>query len=580
MRRLCIDHVQAIWVGLLLLVVMGQSIPLHAENPSAYEPRPLWQGQPPLAPNAPINGPKIEPASMVAVSNMAVASSINVTLGKSTLLKLPAAIKRISVGSPSIADVMMINPREVYILGKLIGMTNITLWTKDGKSTVVDVTVLMDATALQNQLLQIMPDEQKIQVIAAGDSLILSGIVSNALKVDRAVALADAFIRTSVLNMMVSLQGSGGSGNSSTVVNVGGQSGNQAVQSLRQGTQSDEDSEGAGAGLGSPKVINLLQVSDNQQVMLEVKVAEVNRTEAEKLGFDYARAARKAGGAWTHIMSGIIGGGPASLLFQRQLPGLNPEPVDLRVLSARNANELVPESDSFLIDAEKRDEVIKILAEPNIVAISGQEASFLAGGEILIPVNSGGATGAVTLQPKQFGIGLTFTPTVLEEGRINLKVNPEVSELVAIEEVASTGLGAIVAVPTFKTRRVNTTVQLREGQSLAIGGLLQDDFQEQIKRFPLLGEIPVLGALFSSSNFQMKKTELMIVVTPRLVQPLQPDYALPTDAFIRPSRGEFLLQGKLEGKPEQAEMPDAQYQEKVEPDHLDDSEKPRGFQML
>ncbi len=476
------------------------------------------------------------------------ASDMNVTLGKSTLLKLPSSIERISVGSPDIADVVMINLREIYILGKLIGMTNITLWTKDGKSTVIDVTVLMDASALKDQLRQIMPAEDNINVIAAGDSLVLSGFVSNVIMVDRAVALADAFIRTSVLNMMVSLQGGGGE-----VIGSQGGGGGQGLQVLRQGIRVNEDSVGGGAGLGSFKVINLLQVRDNQQVMLEVKVAEINRTEAEKLGFDFSGALSKTGSAWTQLMTGVIGGGAGNFLFGRGVAtsgGLTTPGIAGATTSSHG---------SFLVDAEKRDEIIKVLAEPAIVAISGQEASFLVGGEILIPVASG-TGGNVRLQSKQFGVGLNFTPVVLEEGRINLQVNSEVSELVAFESVASTGFGAIVAVPTFKTRRVSTTVQMRDGQSLVIGGLLQDNFKEQIKRFPVLGEIPILGALFSSSDFLMEKTEMMVVITPRLVQPLQADYALPTDSFVRPGRGEFLLQGKLEASPA-VEEDDYEYQD-------------------
>ncbi|SEF39087.1 type II and III secretion system protein family protein [Nitrosomonas ureae] len=492
------------------------------------------------------------------------AAKMNVTLGKSTLLKLPNAIKRISVGSPSVADVMLINPQEVYILGKIVGMTNITLWTRDGKTTVIDVTVLMDVTALKHQLQAIMPDEKDIQITAAGDSLIVSGMVSNTLKADRIIALADAFVRTSVLNMMMNLQsnqpdadGQAGGG--------GGQGGMQAMQMLRQGSQNEANSPGAGSGLGNFKVINLLGVRDHQQVMLEVKVAEVNRTEAEKLGFDFQGAMRKTGSAWTQVMAGLIGGSPASLLLGKNLPTST-------LLGGAS------EGGSFLIDAEKTDNVIKVLAEPNIVAISGQEASFLVGGEIMIPVTSG-VGGAVRLQSKQFGVGLIFLPTVLEEGRINLRVNPEVSELVSFQQVASTGLGAIVAVPTFKTRRISTTVQLRDGQSLAIGGLLQDNFKEQIKRFPMLGEVPVLGALFSSSNYLMDKTELMIIVTPRLVQPLQPDHAIPTDAFIRPGRGELLIQGRLERETDPSDNRDAPQYMIEQPKGPSGAAEPSGFQM-
>ncbi|TXI41425.1 MAG: type II and III secretion system protein family protein [Nitrosomonas sp.] len=494
------------------------------------------------------------------------AAKLDVTLGKSTLLKLPNAIKRISVGSPSVADVMMINPQEVYVLGKIVGMTNITLWTKDGKSTVIDVAVLMDVTALRQQVHTIMPDEKDIQITAAGDSLIVSGMISNTLKADRVIALAEAFVRTSILNMMLNLQG-GNQGDQSGAGAQGGSGmgGMQAMQTLRQGSEHNESSKGAGSGLGNYKVINLLGVRDNQQVMLEVKVAEVNRTEAEKLGFDFQGALRKSGSAWTQIVGGLIGGSPAGLLL-----GKNPVATGLPFASS--------EGGSFLIDAEKKDNVIKILAEPNIVAISGQEASFLVGGEIMIPVSSGvGST--VRLQSKQFGVGLIFLPTVLEEGRINLRVNPEVSELVSFQQVASTGLGAIVAVPTFKTRRISTTVQLRDGQSLAIGGLLQDNFKEQIKRFPMLGEVPVLGSLFSSSDFLMDKTELMIIVTPRLVQPLQPDHSVPTDAFIRPGRGEFLLQGRLERGDDPSDNKDVPQQMIEKSGDPASSAEPSGFQM-
>jgi pilus assembly protein CpaC len=468
------------------------------------------------------------------------AASMDVTIGKSTLLKLPAAITRISVGSPSVADVMMIGPTEIYILGKIVGMTNMTLWAKDGKSTVIDVSVLMDVAALQSQITAIMPAEKEIVVTAAGDSLILSGVVSNTLMLDRVVALADAFVRTSVLNMMLNL----GGGESQGQGQGGGQNnmmGMQGLQVLRQGFISNKDSEGAGAGLGSIKVINLLRVRDNQQVMLEVRVAEVNRTEAERLGFDFSGAIRKTGSAWTHIMAGIVGGGAGNFLLGKNLTAT----VDQAL--PRIGDATVGENAAFLVDAQKRDQVVKILAEPNIVAISGQEASFLVGGEILLPMPTGAGGSNVRYQSKQFGIGLLFTPTVLDGGRINLRVNPEVSELVSIQQGFASAFG-VAPIATFSTRRMSTTVQLQDGQSLAIGGLLKDNFREQIKRFPMLGEVPVLGALFSSSDYQMDKTELMIIVTPRLVQPLQPDHIVPTDAFIPPGRGDLLIGGKLEGE--------------------------------
>lgn len=482
------------------------------------------------------------PTQLRATDMPEMASNMDITLGKSTLLRLPSPISRISVGNPGVADVTMINPSEVYILGKLIGTTNIILWTRNGQTRVVDVTVLMDAAALQNKLQEIMPEERDIRVRAAGDSLVLSGSVADTIKVDRVVALADTYLRTSVLGMMMSL--GGGSQEGGAQGGQGGMQGMQGMQVLRQGIQSDEDSAGAGAGLGSIKIVNLLRVRDNQQVMLEVKVAEVNRTIAEKLGFDFARAARKTGSAWTHIMAGVIGGGAANLLFGKNLS------ADVNLGLPRVSDASLDKGTAFLIDAEKRDNLVKILAEPNIVAISGQEASFLVGGEILIPVQSN--LGGPRLESKEFGVGVRFTPTVLEEGRIHLRVSPEVSELVSITNSLTSTLGVSQPIPTFRTRRVSTTVQLRDGQSLAIGGLLQDDFREQVSRFPMLGEVPILGALFRSSNFQADKTELMIVVTPRLVKPLQTDYPLPTDAFVTPDRGEFLIHGRMEGRNEPA----------------------------
>ena len=446
-------------------------------------------------------------------------SSLDVTLGKSVLLKMPAAAARLSVGNPQVADVILIDPAQIYVLGKSIGTTNVILWTRGGQTAIINVTVFMDAAALQSKLRELMPEERNIKVSAAGDSLVLFGMVSDALKADRAVALADAYVRAST-------SAQGGPQRTS----MGGVGGSKGSQGSNEGGNKggSEGGESQGAGQGNTQVINLLQVGSNQQVMLEVKIAEINRTVAEKLGFDFQRAARKAGSAWTQIMTGIIGGAPGQLFQSLSTPGIG---------------------DSFLIDAEKKDDLMRILAEPNIVAISGQEASFLVGGEVMIPIPQ--FAGVITLQSRQFGVGLKFTPTVLEEGRINLVVSPEVTELVKFDTVATTGLGGLLAVPTFTTRRIATTVQLRDGQSLAIGGLLQDNIKEQVKRFPVLGEIPILGALFRSSDFQTDKTELMVVVTPRLITPLQPGYALPTDAFIAPDRPEFLLEGKMEGSPKE-----------------------------
>ena len=341
---------------------------------------------------------------------------------------------------------------------------------------VVGVTSLIDANALQRKLLQIMPNEKGIVVKTASDLVVLTGTVSDATKVDKAMSLADAF------------------------------------------TGKDK------------KAINMLQVASPQQVMLEVKMAEVSKSLLDKLGSSFG-ATRVNGGAAYAIAAGFL--------------SLDASPFNSKsggALRITHGNTVIN------IDGQDTNGIVKILAEPNIIAISGQEGSFLAGGRIFIPVPQAGATGAVSLQEQEFGVGLKFTPTVLEDGLINLKVSPEVSEL-AKEGVNITSGSGTSIFPSITTRRVSTTVQLHDGQSFAIAGLIKNNVTESIARFPVLGEIPILGALFRSSSFANDKTELLFVVTPRLVKALPANYALPTDNFNPPSKADFLLNGELEAKP-------------------------------
>jgi pilus assembly protein CpaC len=260
--------------------------------------------------------------------------------------------------------------------------------------------------------------------------------------------------------------------------------------------------------------------------MLEVKVAEISKTLLDKLGVGLSLSRQTSSGSWTYgLISGFLTDSAGKLLGIRA-----------------NGNYVQ-------IDAEKADGLIKILAEPTIVAISGQEASFLAGGKVFLPVATPSTVGlsTITLQEQDFGVGLKFTPTVLDGGRINLQVAPEVSEPVRGGSVFTTVGGATAVLPTFTTRRAQTTVQLFDGQSLAIAGLIKNNLGESIKRFPVLGEVPILGALFRSNEFATERSELVFVITPRLVQPLGANPALPTDSFVPPSRTEFFLGGKLEG---------------------------------
>lgn len=457
--------------------------------------------------------PSVTKQSVPPCQSVQVGKSSVITLGQIEIIPLTVSAKRIFIGGLSSGyagkpeeikegvqndarqaqsqtstsngvaevDVVLLSPKELYLLGKKTGTMNVILQGQNDQCTVMNVMVTMDAAALQDRLGQLIPSQKGIKVSAVENTYILSGTVSDAVKVDQAVTLANAY--------------------------AGGTAGSNSAS----------------------RVVNMLQVSAPQQVMLEVKMAEVSKNLLDKLGAQF-NASRSNGGVAYAIASGFLA------LTGSATKG---------VLTISHGNT------SIAIDAQNKDGVVKILAEPNIIAISGQEGSFLAGGKIFIPVSQSvtGGIPTISLEEKEFGIGLKFTPTVLEDGLINLKVAPEVSELSQTGIAITSGSNASI-LPSFTTRRATTTVQLRDGQSFAIAGLIKNNVTETITRFPILGEIPILGALFRSSEFQHDKTELLFVITPRLVKPLPPDYALPTDSFVVPTDKEFFLNGKLEGKPD------------------------------
>ncbi len=407
-----------------------------------------------------------------------VASGLHLTTGKSQLLQLPENAARISVGNPEVADVMLINPREIYLLGKKTGQTNLLVWTASGSTTLRDLTVGADVRTLETQLLTYVPSAENLRVDSVADTLVVSGRVGDAMKVQRLMALTEAFH-------------------------------------------------------GNKKVINLLKVNGVQQVMLEVKIAEVSKTLLDELGVDM-NLTRTVGSTSVNLLSQLLTNGATTV-------------------TAARANGL----STVTLTAEMKKGLIKVLAEPTITAVNGQEGSFLAGGKIFIPVPQSSSAGVttITLQEKEFGVGLKFLPTVLEDGLINLHVTPEVSELSQVGTTVKGMGGQSSLLPTITSRRASTTVQLRDGESFAIGGLIKSNVTESIKAMPLLGEIPVLGALFRSTAFQTEKSELLFVVTPRLAKALPANYALPTDAYIQPTRTEFFLVGRLEGLPANAPKP-------------------------
>lgn len=468
------------------------------------------------------------------VGELAPAANVNLPEGKSGMLdlqqlRLPSPAWLRTIGNP---DIVRIEPltslaaRNTYFLfGQRVGSTNLMFQDKGGRCAMVEVAVGIDTASVQASLSRLMPGEKNIRVATAADSLVLSGTVADAMAVDQVLAIAGAYVH----------KGSGGSG--AGAAGPGGGS--------------------AGGGDGGGRIVNMLSVAAPQQVMLEVKVAEVSKTLLDQLGAGTTLVG--SSGSWAYslvsnFLTGTLGG----------------------ALSALKSN-----GSKLSLEAEKRDGFVRILAEPNVMAISGQEGSFLAGGKIFIPVAQSGSSGAVTitLEEKEFGVGLRFTPTVLAGGRINIRVAPEVSELSSQGVgVSATGIAGTNILPLITTRRASTTVQLNDGQSFAIGGLIKNNATANIKGLPVLGEVPVLGALFRSTDFQQDRTELLFVITPHLVKPLPPNYALPTDSVTDPSRAELFLGGRMEGGKPAADPAGAQATPAAEQGQAQ-SASPSGFEL-
>jgi pilus assembly protein CpaC len=421
-----------------------------------------------------------------------------VPLGKSTMVNLREPIRERTVGNPSVIQAMLVSPQTLYLLGSDIGTTNMIVQGKSGSCSVIDVVVGADPAGLQQALASLMPDETGVQVKTAGDSIVLTGTVTDASKAQRIVELAQAYTERA-----------------SAAVPISGGHGAGAAPAPSAG------------GDRSERIINMMQIAAPQQVMLEVKVAEVSKTLIDQLG---AQA----------NLNGSIGTWSFGLLAQF-LSGAQ----GIAAAAKSNTNPL-----GIAIDAQKTDQLVKILAEPNLMAISGQEASFLAGGKVYIPVPQSNGAGSTTivLQEEQYGVGLTFTPTVLEGGRINLKVAPEVSELSSTGvAVTAAGTSGTAILPLITTRRASTTLQVFDGQSFAIGGLLKSNVTGTLKALPGVGELPVLGALFRDTSYESDKTELVFVVTPRLAKPLPKNYPLPTDSFGDVKEGTVYATGNMEG---------------------------------
>jgi len=404
--------------------------------------------------------------------------TLTVVVGKSLVLQSPKPLKRASLANSEIADTLVLSPTQLYLNAKVIGSTNLTLWGRDGK------------------------------VFAVYDVVIQPNITRLKTQIHELFP-AENGIQVRASQEHITLSGSA--------------SGPEIITQV----------VGLASTYAPKKVMNFLQVEGVQQVMLEVTVAEMAKGLLKRLGvnFLYLNNGNNQIGLLDELTS-IEKDGKTGAITQ-----LLGNSIDL-ALGFNFGDDVL----RLALAALKQHNLTKILAEPTLVSISGQEASFLAGGEFPVPIPQ--SFGVTTIKFKEFGVSLKFNPTVLSGGNILLKIAPEVSELDFSNGVSFEGF----AIPALLTRKVETIIELKDGQSFAIAGLLQENIREAIAKYPLLGDIPILGALFRSTSFQKNETELIIIVTPHLVKPLDmKKQTLPTDAYLEPNDFEFMLMGYMEG---------------------------------
>ncbi|HEX9883565.1 MAG TPA: type II and III secretion system protein family protein [Desulfobaccales bacterium] len=422
------------------------------------------------------------------VKNQEIKQVLRLRVGHSKVLRTPFAITRISMADPEIADIILISEKEIYVNALAPGVTNLSIWGKS-RFTTTTVTVEADVTLLKEKLHQILPKE-KIGVEAAGDSVVLSGEVSGPVAQETAVSLALPF-----------------------------------------------------AGGKKEKVVNLLHVGGVQQVMLEVRVAEISRSVLDRIGIN-ANVLTRSGEFGVSQINQLASVTDLARVFGATTFTQIMSPNITALAGITGSGALW----TLFFDLLKQQGLGRLLAEPNLVTTSGQEANFLAGGEFPVPVPQSGVGGGstITIEWKKFGVGLNFTPTVLDGGKISMRVNPEVSELDPTTGVVIQNFN----VPGLRVRRVSTNVEVKDGQTFAVAGLLSDSHRNVINKFPLLGDIPILGTLFRSSSYQKNETELVVLVIPHLVKPMAPGAVrLPTDKHVEPTDYEKYLLGYLQGRP-------------------------------
>ena len=435
------------------------------------------------------------PAAAQSSRSYRPSQEIQLSVGEGQMIRLPRSVADVWTSNPTVADVHVTNPKQINLFGKEFGEATVIATAADGSVVYgANVRVSQNLPSINEVMRAAMPDSQ-VRVVTVGQTAILQGIVAS--PEDAAVA-----------NQL-------------------------ALRELNPGV--DFSKEGAMCKIC---VINRLKTATPLQVNLKVKIAEVNRSLLKQVGVNLLSSDPTSGFKFGIGQGDNATSGPGSSPF-----GVN-QILNGTTLGA--AGKLFGLDIAGAIDLAETDGLVTTLAEPNLTALSGETASFLAGGEFPIPISQ--SLGSISIEYKQYGVGLAFTPIVLADGRISMRVRPEVSEL--------SNEGAVelnnFTVPALTTRRAETTVELGSGQSFMIAGLLRNSATNDISKAPFLGDLPILGALFRSTRYRKSETELVIIVTPYLVRPVSGQLASPHDGLRMPSDATRVWEGQTyssQGRP-------------------------------
>jgi pilus assembly protein CpaC len=420
------------------------------------------------------------------------AEDLRLTVGKSVVIDYPSDIRQISTSNPDILDASPVTTREILLHAKGLGSATMVVWAKTGERMFYNVTVDLNLDPLRKILRDSFPNEQ-INPDSSRDALALNGKISSQIVGDRAVALASTFAKTVVNNMEVAAPGI------------------------------------------------------DRQILLRVKFAELDRQKEEQYGINWVAA---PGGNPIGASTGQFG----SPSFSGNVtvgPNAQPTASTLTIAQALNIFAFDPKLNlGAFIKALQSSNILQILAEPNLVTTNGKEAYFLVGGEFPVPVLQGGSnSGSVTVQFREFGIRLRFTPVITANGTIKMHLNQEVSTIDTANGVTVSGF----SIPALATRRAETDVELGEGQSFVIAGLLDNRERDSFTKLPILSSLPILGALFKTKDENKQRTELVVIVTPEITQPLnandpKPEIYFPRDFLVRLDPNDVKTASKSGGK--------------------------------